>query len=86
MSGPTFPGPRRLRGPDHRIRILPGNPKPVARVAGSRYRPLIRSGLVSSVAAVLIASAVSPPGLALVLSMVLFGVFAVLAIADEVLF
>ena len=84
MSGPTFPGPRRWRGPDYHIRILPGNPKPVARVAGSRYRLLIRSGLVGSVAAVLIVSAISPPGLALALSMVLFGVFAVLVLIDEV--
>ena len=84
MSGPIFPGPRRWRGPDYRIRILPGNPKPVARVAGSRYRPLIRSGLVGSVATVLIVSTISPPGLALVLSMVEFGVFAVLALIDEV--
>ena len=83
MSGPVFPGPRRWRGPDYRIRILPGNPRPVARVAGSRYRQLIRFGLVGSAAAVLIVSAISPPGLALVLSMVLFGGWAVLAIADE---
>ena len=84
MSGPIFPGPRRWRGPDYRIRIMPGKPKPVARVAGSRYRPLIRSGLVGSVAVVLIVSAISPPGLALALSMVQFGVFAVLALIDEV--
>ena len=84
MSGPAFPGPRRWQGPDYRIRILPGSPKPVARVAGSRYRLLIRSGLVGSVAAVLIVSAISPPGLALALSMVLFGVFAVLVLIDEV--
>ena len=84
MSGPIFPGPRRWRGPDYHIRILPGTPKPVAHVAGSRYRPLIRSGLVGSVAAVLIVSAISPPGLALVLSMVLFGGCAVLALIDEV--
>ena len=84
MSGPTFPGPRRWRGPDYRIRIMPGKPKPVARVAGSRYRPLIRYGLVGSIAAVLIVSAISPPGLAPVLSMVEFGVFAVLALIDEV--
>ena len=32
MSGPIFPGPRRWRSPDYRIRITPGNPKPVARV------------------------------------------------------
>ena len=86
MSGPIFPGPRRWRGPDYHIRILPGRPKPVARVAGSRYRPLIRSGLVVSVAVVLIVSAISPPGLALVVSMVLFGAWAVLALIDEVLF
>ena len=84
MSGPIFPGHRRWRGPDYRIRIMPGKPKPVARVAGSRYRPLIRSGLVGSVAAVLIVSAISPPGLALVLSMVLFSACAVLALIDEV--
>ena len=84
MSGPIFPGPCRWRGPDYRIRILPGSPKPVARVAGSRYRPLIRSGLVGSVAVVLIVSAISSPGLALALSMVQFGVFAVLALIDEV--
>ena len=84
MSGPTFPGPRRWRGPDYRIRILPG-PKPVVyMISASRYRPLIRSGLVGSVAAVLIASATSPYGLALVLSMVLFAVCAVPAMADEV--
>ena len=86
MSGPTFPGPRRWRGPDYRIRIMPGKPRPVARVAGSRYRPLIRSGLVGSVAAVLITSASVPPGLALALAIVLFGVFAVLTLIDEVLF
>ena len=84
MSGPIFPGPRRWRGPDYRIRITPGKPKPVARVAGSRYCPLIRSGLVGSVAAVLIVSAISPPGLALVVSMVEFGVFTVLVLIDEV--
>ena len=84
MSGPIFPGHRRWRGPDYRIRIMPGKPKPVARVAGSRYRPLIRSGLVGSVAAVLIVSAISPPGLGLVLSMMLFGGCAVLALIDEV--
>ena len=84
MSGPIFPGPRRWRGPDYRIRITPGKSKLVAHVAGSRYRLLIRSGLVGSVAAVLIVSAISPPGLALVLSIVLFGVFAVLALIDEV--
>ena len=85
MSGPTLPGPRRWRGPDYRIRILPGRPWPVARIVpGSRYRPLIRSGLVGSVAAVLIVSATSPPGLALALSMVLFVVCAVLALIDEV--
>ena len=84
MSGPIFPGPRRWRGPDYRIRILPGEHKPLARLAGSRYRPLIRSGLLGSVAAVLIVSSTNPPGLALVLSMVLFGACAVLAIADEV--
>jgi hypothetical protein len=85
MSGPTFPSLRRWRGPDYRIRILPGSPKPVVHmIPASRYRPLIRSGLVGSVAAVLITSATSPPGLALVLSMVLFAVCAVLAIADEV--
>jgi hypothetical protein len=53
-------------------------------ISASRYRPLIRSGLVGSVAAVLIASATSPYGLALVLSMVLFAVCAVPAMADEV--
>jgi hypothetical protein len=84
MSGPIFPGPRRWRGPDYRIRITPGNPKPVARVAGSRYRPLIRFGLVASVLVVLAATASSPPGLALILSMVLFGACAVLALIDEV--
>jgi hypothetical protein len=84
MSGPIFPGPRRWRGPDYRIRIVPGDAKPVARVAGSRYRPLIRSGLVGSVAAVLITSASSLPGLALALSVALFVACAVLAIADEV--
>ena len=84
MSGPIFPGPRRWRGPDYRIRIMPGKPRPVARVAGSRYRPLIRSGLVGSVAAVLITSASVPPGLALVLAIVLFAVCAVLVLADEV--
>lgn len=84
MSGPIFPGPRRWRRPDYRIRIRPGKPKPVACVAGSRYRPLIRSGLVGSVAAVLIVSATSPSGLALVVSMVLFGGWAVLALIDEV--
>ena len=84
MSGPIFPGPRRWCGPDYHIRILPGSPKPVARVAGSRYRPLIRCGLVGSVATVLIVSAISPPGLALVVSMVLFGGWAVLALIDEV--
>ena len=84
MSGPIFPGPRRWRGPDYRIRITPGKLKPVARVAGSRYRPLIRFALVGSVAAVLIASASIPPGLALALAIVLFAVCAVLVLADEV--
>jgi hypothetical protein len=84
MSGPIFPGPRRWRGPDYRIRITPGKPKPVARVAGSRYRPLIRSGLIGSVAAVLITSASGPPGLALALSVALFAVCAALAIVDGV--
>jgi hypothetical protein len=84
MSGPTFPGPRRWLGPDYSVKITPGDPKPVARVAGSRYRQLIPSGLVGSVAAVLITSASSPPGLALALAIALFAVCAVLAIADEV--
>jgi hypothetical protein len=84
MSGPIFPGPRRWRGPDYRVRITPGKPKPVARVVGSRYRLLIRSGLVASVLVVFAASASSPPGLALILSMVLFGGCAVLALIDEV--
>ena len=84
MSGPVFPGPRRWRGPDYRIRILPGNPKPVARVAGSRYRLFIRSGLVGSVATVFIFSYIGPPGLALVVSLVLFNGCAVLALIDEV--
>jgi hypothetical protein len=84
MTGPIFPGPRRWRGPDYRIRITPGKPKPVARVAGSRYRPLIRSGLVGSVVAVLIVSATSPPGLALALSVALFAVCAAFAIVDGV--
>jgi hypothetical protein len=39
---------------------------------------------VGSLAAVLIVSAISPPGLALALLMVLFNVFAVLALIDEV--
>ena len=84
MSGPIFPGPRRWRGPDYRIRILPGKPKPVAHVAGSRYRPLIRSGLVGSVVVVFATSVSGPPGLALILSMILFGACAVLALIDEV--
>jgi len=84
MSGPIFPGPRRWRGPDYRIRITPGKPKPVARVAGTRYRPLIRYGLIGSVAAVLITSASGPPGLALALSVALFAVCAALAIVDGV--
>jgi hypothetical protein len=85
MSGPIFPGPRRWRGPDYRIRIAPGNPKLIARMApGTRYRPLIRSGLIGSVAAVLITSASGPPGLALALSVALFAVCAALAIVDGV--
>ena len=84
MTGPIFPGPRRWRGPDYRIRITPGKPKPVARVAGTRYRPLIRYGLIGSVAAVLITSASGPPGLALALSVALFAVCAALAIVDGV--
>jgi hypothetical protein len=85
MSGPIFPGPRGWRGPDYRIRILPGNPKPVAHlVPSTRYRPLIRSGLVGSVAAVPIMLAASPPGLALALSVALFAVCAVFAIVDGV--
>ena len=84
MSGPIFPGPRRWRGADYRIRILPGSPRPVARMAGSRYRPLIRFGLVASVVVVFAVTASSPPGLALILSMVLFSACAVLALIDEV--
>lgn len=83
MSGPIFSGPRRWRGPDYRIRITLGKPKPVARVAGSRYRTLIRFGLVASVL-LLAASASGPPGLAFILSMVLFGACTVLALIDEV--
>jgi hypothetical protein len=82
-SGPTCPGPRRWRGPDYRVRILPGNPKPVVRmIPASRYRPLIRSGLVGSVAAVLITSASSASGFSVAFAIALFAVCAVLAIAD----
>lgn len=86
MSGPIFTGPRRWRGPDYRIRILPNSPRSVARMAGSRYRyrPLIRFGLVASVFVVFAATASGPHGLALILSMILFAACAVLALIDEV--
>ena len=85
MSGPIFPGPRRWRGPDYRIRILPGNPKPVVRVVhGSVYGRVIRVLLLCNAVAAIVTWTIGAPVVAQRMSIGLWMASAVLVLIDEV--
>ena len=85
MSGPIFPGPRRWRGPDYRIRIVPGDPKPVARMVHVYvYERVIRVLFFCNAVAAIVTWTIGAPVVAQRMSIGLWMASAVLVLIDEV--